>query len=120
MKILLVEDEIDANRYYQLSLRAEGFDVVGVHNGQEALVAIDNDQFDMVLLDIMMSGIDGIETCRQIRQRKKGGKLPICMITASMDVEKVVSAFQAGANGYIVKPFDIEELLAKISELSVK
>lgn len=120
MKILLVEDEVDANRYYQLSLRAEGFDVVGVFNGHDAIAALDSGGIDLILLDIMMSGIDGIETCAQIRKRKDVGSVPICMITASMDVEKVVSAFQAGANGYIVKPFDIEELLSKISELTAQ
>jgi len=117
-KILLVEDEEDANRYYRLSLQAEGFDVVGVFNGADAIAEIGKSDFDIVLLDIMMSGMDGIETCSKIRESFDGKTLPICMITASMDVEKVVSAFEAGADGYIVKPFDIDELLAKLSELT--
>ena len=118
MKILLVEDEVDANRYYQLSLQAEGFEIVSVLNGQDALDQLDQHQFDMILLDIMMSGIDGIETCRKIREKPDSVETPVCMITASMDAEKVVSAFEAGANGYIVKPFDIEELLGKIAEFT--
>ena len=118
MRILLVEDEADANRYYSLALKAEGMAVDGVFNGADALAALDGAEYDLVLLDIMMSGIDGIETCRRIRQVLQLAELPICMITASMDVEKVVSAFQVGANGYIVKPFDIDELLSKINELT--
>lgn len=118
MKILLVEDEEDANRYYRLALKAEGYDVTGVFSGAEALEALERDRFDLMLLDIMMSGLDGIETCRRVREKLPADHLPICMITASMDVEKVVAAFQTGANGYIVKPFDIDELLSKIHELT--
>ncbi len=118
LKILVVEDEQDANRYYVLSLKAEGFDATGVHNGVDALEQLKSGDFELVLLDIMMTGIDGIETCSRIRNELNLADLPICMITASMDVEKVVSAFEAGANGYIVKPFDIDELLSKIEELT--
>lgn len=118
LRILLVEDEADANRYFQLALREEGFEVEGVESGAESLDRLTEDGYGLVLLDIMMVGMDGIETCRRIRQDLGLTDLPICMITASMDVEKVVSAFQAGADGYIVKPFDIDELLSKIRELA--
>lgn len=118
-KILLVEDDRDANTFYQVVLRNEGFEVVGVHSGRPALEQLAGEAFDLVLLDIMLPDIDGIETCRSIREDLGLSDLPICMITASMDVEKVVAAFKVGANGYIVKPFDIDELLAKIQELSI-
>ena len=118
MKILLVEDEEDANRYFRLALKAEGYDVTGVLSGQDALHALTEGSFDLMLLDSRMSGLDGIETGRKVRETLPADKLPICMITASMDVEKVVAAFQVGANGYIVKPFDIDELLSKIHELT--
>lgn len=118
LQVLLVEDEADANRYYCLALEAEGVDVTGVHSGGEAVEVCRDGSYDIVLLDIMMSGMDGIETCRHIREELGLTGLPICMITASMDVEKVVSAFEVGADGYIVKPFDIDELLSKIDELT--
>jgi len=115
--ILLVEDDADANRFYRLSLEAEGFRVDSADSGPAALEALQQNAYDLVLLDIMMEGLDGIETCRKLREELGLTALPVCMITASMDVEKVVSAFDAGANGYIVKPFDIDELLNKINEL---
>ena len=117
--ILIIEDETEANRYFVTALRAEGFNAVGVLSGREGLEKLGQIHVDMVLLDIMMQGIDGIETCKMIRQNPKWQSLPICMITASVDVEKVVTSFKAGANGYIVKPFDLDELLAKISELTI-
>ncbi len=117
--ILIVEDEVDPNTLYQMSLQAEGFSTVGVFSGEEALEALGREPFDLVLLDIMMKGgIDGIETCRRIRENPAWAQLPVCMITASVDIEKVVSSFKAGANGYIVKPFDMQELFNKIAELT--
>jgi DNA-binding response OmpR family regulator len=117
-RILIVEDEIEANRYFQTALSAEGYAAVGVTSGREGLEQLAQGEFDLVLLDIMMTEMDGIETCRRIRQNPAWQDLPICMITASVDVEKVVTSFKAGANGYIVKPFDLDELLAKIIELT--
>lgn len=116
--ILVIEDEPEANRFLETALKAEGFDVVGVLSGSEGLQKLAERPFDLVLLDIMMQGMDGIETCRQIRANPRWAKLPICMITASVDVEKVVVSFKAGANGYIVKPFELDELLAKVHELT--
>ena len=117
-RILIIEDEPEANRYFQTALAAEGYEAVGVLSGREGLEKLAETSFDLVLLDIMMQDIDGIETCRRIRQNPALQELPICMITASVDVEKVVTSFKAGANGYIVKPFDLDELLAKITELT--
>lgn len=117
-RILIIEDEPEANRYFETALQAEGYVAVGVLSGREGLAKLEEEPFDLVLLDIMMQDLDGIETCRRIRQTPRWQGLPICMITASVDVEKVVTSFKAGANGYIVKPFDLDELLSKISELT--
>jgi DNA-binding response OmpR family regulator len=119
-RILIIEDEPSANRYFETALQAEGYETVGVLSGREGLEQLGRQKFDLVLLDIMMQDLDGIETCRLIRQSPQGEKLPVCMITASVDVEKVVTSFKAGANGYIVKPFDLDELLAKILELTAE
>lgn len=117
-RILIIEDQPEANRYFETALQAEGFQATGALSGREGLAKLSEGTFDIVLLDIMMHDLDGIETCRLIRQNPKWQNLPVCMITASVDVEKVVTSFKAGANGYIVKPFDLDELLAKISELT--
>ncbi len=116
--ILIIEDEVDANLFMETALQAEGYATKGVFSGHEGLAQLDRQDFDLILLDIMMQELDGIETCRRIRAHERGATLPICMITASVDVEKVVASFQAGANGYIVKPFELDELLNKIRELT--
>lgn len=117
-RILIIEDEPEANRYFVTAMQAEGYAAHGVLSGKEGLEALAAAPYDLVLLDIMMQDLDGIETCRRIRQNPSLQHVPICMITASVDVEKVVTSFKAGANGYIVKPFDLDELLSKIQELT--
>ena len=116
--VLIIEDELEANQFFQTALEAEGFRALGALSGLEGLQLLENNAVDLVLLDIMMQEMDGIETCRRIRQNPHWTALPVCMITASVDVEKVVTSFKAGANGYIVKPFDLDELLAKVIELT--
>lgn len=116
-RILFVEDEVDLNRYFKLALEAEGFTVKGVFQGRDALDVLSRENFDLVLLDIILPDQDGIEILKEIRQRLQLHQLPICMITGSLEVERVYKAFQHGANGYIVKPFDLDELLLKIQEL---
>ena len=118
LRVLLVEDDVDANQFYRLSLQAEGLTVRSAFSGPEALEALVDDPYDVIVLDIMMTPIDGVETCRRIRQELAQKDVPICMITASMEIEYVLKAFEAGANGYIVKPFDTPELLAKINEIT--
>lgn len=119
-RILIIEDEQEPNRLFVTALQAEGYEAHGVFSGKEGLKALESAPYDLVLLDIMMEELDGIETCRRIRQNAKLQSVPICMVTASVDVEKVVLSFKAGANGYIVKPFDLDELLAKVQELTAQ
>ena len=115
MRILVIEDDPESNQFFQTALSSEGYEVVSCLCGEDAL-ALDNYDFDVALVDIMMKNIDGIETCKRLKELNP--KLPVCMVTASMDTDHVLRSFRLGANGYIVKPFDLDELFVKIDELS--
>ena len=110
-RILLVEDEKNIARFIELELRHEGFEVVHHISGREGLEAAKSHDFDVVLLDVMLPELNGIEVCRRIRSFSQ---LPILLITARDAVMDRVAGLDAGADDYIVKPFAIEELLARI------
>lgn len=110
-RILLVEDEKNIARFIELELRHEGFEVVHHISGREGLEAAKSHDFDVVLLDVMLPELNGIEVCRRIRSFSR---LPILLITARDAVMDRVAGLDAGADDYIVKPFAIEELLARI------
>jgi two-component system, OmpR family, response regulator ArlR len=110
-RVLLVEDEKNIARFIELELRHEGFEVVHYISGREGLEAARSLEFDVVLLDVMLPELNGIEVCRRIRSFSQ---LPILLITARDAVMDRVAGLDAGADDYIVKPFAIEELLARI------
>lgn len=111
-KILIVEDEDKIARFVELELKYEGYEVeIGI-NGKEGLEKALNNQVDLVILDIMLPELNGIEVCRRIRQ--KGSQIPIIMLTAKDDVMDKVAGLDIGADDYMTKPFAIEELLARI------
>jgi two-component system response regulator ArlR len=113
-KILIVEDEKPIARFLQLELQHEGFAVELVHCGREALeLALQND-YDYILLDLMLPQLSGIEVCRRIRSVKS---TPIIMLTARNTVMDRVSGLDSGADDYVVKPFAIEEILARIRSI---
>ncbi len=110
-KILVVDDEkliVDSLRY---SLRKEGYDVVVAHDGLEAIALARKEQPDLLVLDLMLPGIDGLEVCRTIRQESM---LPIIMLTARSEEMDRVIGLEIGADDYLVKPFSFRELLARI------
>lgn len=110
-KILVVEDEMNLARFLELELKHEGYEVILETNGQDGLdTAMDND-FDLILLDLMLPKINGLEVCRRIRKSKQ---TPIIIITAKGETVDKVVGLDYGADDYIVKPFEIEELLARI------
>ena len=115
-RILVVDDEQDVNNFLVTLLETEGFSTDSALSGREAIEKVKNNDYDLILLDIMMDDIDGIEVGRIIRYELKK-KIPICMITASLDFTNALKAFDIGVEGYIVKPFDITELLTKIQEI---
>ena len=113
-RILIVEDELQLARLMELELDHEGYAVKVSHNGREALGLLQEEEFDLVLLDIMLPEMDGVEVCRRLREFSD---IPVIMVTARDAVPEKVEALDTGADDYITKPFAIEELLARIRAL---
>lgn len=110
-KILLIEDEASIARFVELELNYEGFAVTVCADGREGLQLAQSEAYDLLLIDVMLPGLNGIEICRRMR---KQSDVPIILVTARDAVMDRVSGLDAGADDYIVKPFAIEELLARI------
>lgn len=110
-KILIIEDEKNLSRFIELELRHEGYETAAQYDGRNGLEAALNEEWDAILLDLMLPGLNGIEVCRRIRQVKQ---TPIIMMTARDSVIDKVTGLDHGADDYIVKPFAIEELLARL------
>lgn len=113
-KILIIEDEKNIARFLELELKHEQFETVVAYDGRTGLEFAESEQFDCILLDVMLPQLNGIEVCRRIR---KTSDVPILLITARDEVMDRVSGLDAGADDYIVKPFAIEELLARIRSI---
>ena len=110
-KILIVEDEEKIARFVELELVHEGYEALKAADGREGLALAEGGGFDLLLLDIMLPGISGLEVLRRLR---KTSALPVIMLTARDAVMDKVSGLDMGADDYITKPFAIEELLARI------
>ena len=113
--ILVVDDDEDIARFVEFNLRLHGFEVMHARDGQEALEQIQRQRPDLAVVDLMMPRIDGIELTRRLRADPMTSALPVIMLTArGMTVDKVVG-LTAGADDYLVKPFDTAELIARVS-----
>lgn len=110
-KILIIEDEEKIARFVELELKHEGYSVDKAYDGRNGLSLAESGEYDLILLDIMLPGINGIEILRRIR---RNSKVPVIMLTARDAVMDKVSGLDMGADDYITKPFAIEELLARI------
>lgn len=110
-KILIVEDEVKIARFITLELEHEGYEVQCAYDGRTALEVFESSQPDLIILDLMLPQLSGIEVCRRIRQTSD---IPIIMLTAKDDVSDKVMGLDMGADDYMTKPFAIEELLARI------
>ena len=110
-RILVVDDEDAILDFVELGLRYEGFEVELARDGLEALSAVAGRRPDLVLLDLNLPGMDGLDVCRRIRQ---GSDVPIIMLTARGDVDERVEGLEAGADDYLPKPFKFKELLARV------
>lgn len=113
--ILIIEDEEKLARFLELELRHEGYEVVKAFDGRSGLEQLRRDAFSLVLLDVQLPELDGLEVLRRARQ--EGYALPVLMLTARDTVADKVSGLDFGANDYLTKPFAIEELLARIRAL---
>ncbi|QYA47753.1 response regulator transcription factor [Nosocomiicoccus ampullae] len=109
--ILIIEDEQNLARFLELELKHEGYDVTVKSDGLNGLEKALDEDFDCILLDLMLPGLNGLEVCRKIRREKE---TPIIMITAKDATYDKVIGLDYGADDYIVKPFEIEELLARL------
>ncbi|WP_041550475.1 response regulator transcription factor [Chamaesiphon minutus] len=110
--ILLVEDEVKLARFIELELGSEGYRVSVAHDGMSGLALVRESEPDLAILDWMLPGLTGVELCR--RMRSTGIKIPVILLTARDEVGDRVTGLDAGADDYLVKPFSIEELLARI------
>jgi DNA-binding response OmpR family regulator len=110
--ILIAEDQADIARFLDKGLSEEGYNCLKVNNGEQALKILKKQHVDLILLDWMMPGLKGIEVCRQLREG--GNKTPVIFLTAKDTVEDTIEGLKSGANDYIKKPFDFDELLARI------
>lgn len=110
-KILIIEDEIKIARFIELELNYEGYSVEQVHDGRIGLQKSLEGNFDLIILDVMLPSLNGIEVLRRLRQNSE---VPVIMLTAKDDIMDKVMGLDNGADDYVTKPFAIEELLARI------
>ena len=111
MKILIVEDETSISRFVQLELEHEGYDTKCIADGREALDEALGNDYDLIILDVMLPSLNGIEVLRRLRQVKQ---TPVIILTARDQIMDKVAGLDLGADDYMTKPFAIEELLARI------
>ncbi len=116
-RILMVEDDKHISKLLRYNLEKAGFNCDAVVTGEDALEVLDRQSFDLIILDIMLPGMDGFQTCRHIKQDKKLSGIPIIMLTAKgEEVDKVVG-FELGADDYVVKPFSPRELILRVKAI---
>jgi two-component system alkaline phosphatase synthesis response regulator PhoP len=113
-KILVIEDEKDIRELLRLYFKREGYDVQIAKDGETGLRKASQERFDLVLLDLMLPQLDGLEICRNLRSRPQTADLPIIMITAKADEADRIVGLEMGADDYITKPFSPREVLARV------
>jgi len=112
--ILVVDDEIGALTLIGIMLERGGFSVLKARDATSALAVLDQNTPDMIILDVMMPGMDGIELCEVIRKREDTGQIPVLILSARGDAESVMRGMEAGANDYLPKPILHHDLVAKV------
>jgi two-component system OmpR family response regulator len=116
MRVLVVEDEVKLASVIRKGLKEEGADADVAIKGEDALWMAEQNPYDLMLLDISLPGIDGLETCQRLRER--GVRAPILMLTARDGVDDRIAGLDTGADDYLIKPFDFGELFARVRALS--
>jgi two-component system copper resistance phosphate regulon response regulator CusR len=115
MRILVIEDEVKIAQFIKRGLKEEGYAVDLAQDGEEGHFLLGSNEYDMIILDLMLPKLDGLSLCRQLR--KEGNQTPIIMLTAKDTVKDKVKGLDSGADDYLPKPFAFEELLARIRVL---
>ena len=113
-KILIVEDEKDIIKMLEYNLEKEGFKTVSIRNGEEALESVKKTKPDIIILDLMLPGIDGLEVCKSLKNDDKTSYIPIVMLTAKSQESDKIVGLELGADDYMTKPFSPRELIARI------
>jgi len=114
LKVLIVDDEVDLSGTLVERLEIRSFDAVAVQTGKQALQQVQDNEFDVIVLDIKLKGEDGVDVMKQIKQIKQN--LPVILLTGHMSKEANEEGLKAGAIDYIIKPIDIEDLIIKLRE----
>lgn len=117
MKILIVDDDTGLTQLLQLVFESRGFWVTTAYDGEEALKALKTDLPEVIVLDLMMPGIGGLEVCKQIRQDPRTSHLPIIVLSAMPNESAHQEALDAGANQYLIKPIRPSDLIRRIREV---
>jgi len=112
--VLVVEDEAAIREMVSYNLSREGFRVATVGSGEEALAVVELQAFDVVLLDWMLPGVDGLTVCRELRNNPKTRNIPIIMLTALSGEADVISGLKEGADDYVAKPFSPKVLVVRV------
>jgi len=115
-KVIIVDDDRDTREMLTLALDLEGYDVAQAANGIRLISSLHVDRPDVILLDVMMSWIDGFELCRSIKKNEEFQDIPVVFISARKTPEDVQRGIEAGAADYFTKPVDIDRLIARIHE----
>jgi DNA-binding response OmpR family regulator len=116
-KVIIVDDDRDTREMLTMALELEGFEVGGAANGLRLISAMHVDRPDVILLDVMMSWIDGFELCRAIKKNETFADIPVIFISARKSGEDERSGIEAGAVDYFTKPLDVDRLIARIREI---
>ncbi len=114
-KILVVEDDSELNQLFCRTLNRNGYVALGAYDAVQALVMLEKETVDLIISDVMMPGMDGFEFVKQLRDAKM--TLPVMMITAKSDIKDKQSGFSSGADDYMVKPVDLQEMLLRVQAL---
>ena len=113
-KVLLVEDEPAQREVLKYNLQSEGFDVVAAADGDEAILLVEEETPDIIVLDWMLPGISGIEICRRIKSKSHTRSIPVIMLSARAEEVDRVRGLETGADDYVVKPYSVLELMARV------
>ncbi|NVL01639.1 phosphate regulon transcriptional regulator PhoB [Ruegeria pomeroyi] len=112
--VLVVEDEMAQREVLAYNLEAEGFRVIRAENGEEAMLLVDEDTPDIIVLDWMMPNLSGIEVCRRLKTRPETRSIPVIMLSARSEEVDKVRGLETGADDYVVKPYSVVELMARV------
>lgn len=112
--VLLVEDEPAQREMLAYNIEAEGFDVITADNGEDGLILVDENDPDLIVLDWMMPQLSGIEVCRRLKSNSKTRQIPVIMLSARAEEVDRVRGLETGADDYVVKPYSVVELMARV------